>query len=106
MSYNNPLRSLFDYVDGKSTIYYGKKADHTTGIEEGDYLIDSSDGCTYRWDDEQKKWVEAINYSKAIDDAIKGLNESLTAQLDNKIDTWAQSTDPSSSWTTEDKPKA
>ena len=52
------LRSLFDLTDGKSTIYYGKTTDTYANLENGDYLVDSTDGCTYRWDATNNTWVE------------------------------------------------
>ena len=56
---------LFDKVDGKSTIYYGKTTDSFTGVETGDYLIDDTDGSSYRWNG--SAWVKVTDYKTAID---------------------------------------
>lgn len=55
---------LFDKVDGKSTIYYGTTSDSYTDVEIGDYLIDSTDGSSYRYDG--TKWVKVTDYQTAI----------------------------------------
>lgn len=57
--------SLFDRIDGKSTIYYGTPTAPTStlyaDVEDGDYLVDETDGSTYRWDEtviDANKWVK------------------------------------------------
>ena len=59
---------LFDKVDGKSTIYYGTTSGTYTGVETGDYLVDSTDGSSYRWDG--SKWVKVTDYKTTITNAI------------------------------------
>ena len=56
---------LFDKVDGKSTIFYGTTSGTYTGVETGDYLVDSTDGSSYRYDG--SKWVKVTDYQGAID---------------------------------------
>ena len=51
-------KSLFDLTDGKSSIYYGTTTGTYANLENGDYLVDSTDGCTYRWDATNNTWVE------------------------------------------------
>ncbi len=62
--YKSSSTSLFDFADGKSTIYYGKTTDTYTNVETGDYLVDSTDGCTYRWSG--SSWVKQTDYNSAI----------------------------------------
>ena len=59
---------LFDKVDGKSTIYYGTTSGTYTGVETGDYLVDSTDGSSYRWDG--SNWVKVTDYKTTITNAI------------------------------------
>lgn len=56
---------LFDRIDSKSTVYYGKPSAITQNLEVGDYLVDDTDGCSYRWDG--SKWVKLTDYKTAID---------------------------------------
>ena len=56
---------LFDKIDTKVSIYYGKPSAVTQNLEVGDYLVDSTDGCSYRWDG--SKWVKLTDYKAAID---------------------------------------
>lgn len=59
---------LFDKIDGKSTIYYGTTSS-VTSAEEGDYLVDSENDCTYRWNN--GAWVLATDYKQVAIDAIE-----------------------------------
>lgn len=61
---------LLDTIDGKSTIYYGNPSTVTTGINQGDYLVDETDGSTYRWNG--SAWVKVTDYQTAIDDMQVG----------------------------------
>ena len=97
--------SLFDYADGKSTIYYGTTALRPSDAETGDYLVDSTDGCTYRWSG--SAWIKLTDYETAVASAKKELENSISAiqsdlqgQIDGKIETYYQASDPASSWTT------
>lgn len=56
---------LFDKIDTKASIYYGKPSAITQNLEVGDYLVDNTDGCSYRWDG--SKWVKLTDYKTAID---------------------------------------
>lgn len=58
---------LFDKIDGKTAIYYGTQSS-VTSAEEGDYLVDSTDGSSYRWDG--SKWVKVTDYKTTITNAI------------------------------------
>lgn len=59
---------LFDKIDGKTAIYYGTTSS-VTSAEEGDYLVDSENDCTYRWND--GAWVLATDYKQVAIDAIE-----------------------------------
>ena len=69
---------LFDKVDGKTTVFYGKTTDTFTDVETGDYLVDATDGSSYRYDG--SKWVKVTDYQAAIDSmSIGGRNLFVTA---------------------------
>ena len=59
---------LFDKIDGKSAIYYGTTSS-VTSAEEGDYLVDSENDCTYRWNN--GAWILATDYKQVAIDAIE-----------------------------------
>ena len=88
---------LFDAVDGKTTIYYGSPSGTYSGVETGDYLVDPTDGCSYRWDG--SGWIKVTDYNSEI----AALRTSLESQIDAKIETWAQASNPASSWTAADR---
>ena len=70
---------LFDKIDGKAAIYYGTTSS-VTSAEEGDYLVDSTDGSSYRWDG--SKWVKVTDYKTAIDNIeIGGRNLLIKKEL-------------------------
>ena len=100
VAYNSPSRSLFDLADGKSTIYYGTTSGTYANVEVDDYLVDSTDGCTYKWNG--TAWVKVTDYSSSISGAINDLRDELEGQIDAKIETWAQTTDPALSWNATD----
>lgn len=71
---------LFDKIDNKTSIYYGTTASITTA-ETGDYLVDSTDGSSYRWDG--NNWVKVTDYKTAIDDIeIGGRNLLLKSAIE------------------------
>ena len=63
--YDEQSTSLFDFADGKSTIYYGTTSETYSGVKTGDYLVDSSTGSTYRWNG--SSWDTMTDYQSAID---------------------------------------
>lgn len=104
---------LFDAIDGKTTIYYSTPSDSTlyAKAQHGDYLVDSTDGKTYRWNSqkvEANKWVTVTDYQTAITSSLNNfitgryandLSGLETMIVDSTIETWYQDTDPSdSSW--------
>ena len=93
--------AVFDEIDGKSAIFYGTTSQTYTGVQTGDYLVDSTTGSTYRWSG--SAWVKQTDYATAIATALDALEEDLQEQIDGKIDTFYQSSDPSTNWTTEQK---
>lgn len=64
--YDAQSTSLFDVANGKSTIYYGTTSGTYSGVKTGDYLVDSTDGCTYRWSG--SAWVKETDYKSAVDE--------------------------------------
>lgn len=93
--------AVFDEIDGKSAIFYGTTSQTYTGVQTGDYLVDSSNGSTYRWSG--TAWVKQTDYAAAIATAMADLEEDLQEQIDGKIDTFYQSADPSTNWTAAEK---
>lgn len=93
--------AVFDEIDGKSAIFYGTTSGTYTGVQTGDYLVDSSNGSTYRWSG--SAWVKQTDYATAIATAMADLEEDLQEQIDGKIDTFYQSADPSTNWTAAEK---
>ena len=61
---------LFDKIDGKTAIYYGTRSS-VTSAEEGDYLVDSTDGSSYRWNN--GAWVKVTDYKTTITNAIDNI---------------------------------
>lgn len=86
--YDAQTTSLFDFADGKSTIYYGTPSGTYANKEVGDYLVDSTDGSTYRWSG--SAWVKVTDYQTAVD-AIEIGGRNLL------LDTATPSTSPGSS---------
>ena len=87
---------LFDKVDGKSTIYYGTTSDSYTGVETGDYLVDSTDGSSYRWNGSE--WVKVTDYQTTITNAIDNIqigsrNLALDSSLTGNIQKWNPTAD-------------
>ena len=97
----NVPTAVFDKIDGKTTIFYGTTSGTYTGVQTGDYLVDSNNGNTYRWNG--TSWTKQTDYNTAISTAISGLRSDLESQIDEKIDTWYQSSDPSTNWTSAEK---
>ena len=97
-AYSSTSNNLFDLADGKCTIFYGTTSGTYSNKQTGDYLVDNTDGSTYRWSG--TAWVKQTDYASAITSAINALKTDLETQIDAKIETWAQSADPATSWTT------
>ncbi len=95
---------LFDKIDTKTTIYYGQTTDRYPNVESGDYLVDSTDGSTYRYENDQ--WIKVTDYASAINELeqeINNMQKDLQSQIDGKVQTWYQPTDPALNWSTEEK---
>lgn len=88
-------------IASKSTIYYGSASGTYSGVSTGDYLVDNTTGSTFKWDG--SSWVKQTDYASAITTAISGLRSDLETQIDGKINTFYQSSDPSTSWTSTQK---
>ena len=98
VEYSMQTDNLFDFVDHKTTIWYGSPSGTYTGVATGDYLVDDTDGSTYRWDGTQ--WLRLTDYAAAIAAAVNALQAVLEAQIDAKVETWAQDSNPATNWTT------
>ena len=56
--------NLFDLADGKTTIFYGPPSETYSNKQVGDYLVDNTDGATYRWNG--TAWAKQTDYNAAI----------------------------------------
>lgn len=65
--------AVFDEIDGKSAIFYGTTSQTYTGVQTGDYLVDSTSGKTYRWNG--SSWVVQTDYASAISNYDTSLNQ-------------------------------
>jgi hypothetical protein len=61
---------VFDEIDGKAAIYYGSPSATYADAEEGDYLVDATDGCTYRRS-ATNQWVKVTDYAEPVAAAAK-----------------------------------
>lgn len=67
-AYSSTSSNLFDLVDGKTTIFYGTNTGTYANVQVGDYLVDSTNGKTYRWNG--SAWVLLIDYKNYTDTAV------------------------------------
>lgn len=101
-----------DTADGKRTVFTSQP---TVPYDEGDlWASGGDDGKTLMVCVKSRttgsftssEWVKANDsdlnaFAKTIEDSLTGIQD----QLDKKAETWYQSTDPSTSWTTDDAKK-
>ena len=85
---------IFDSIDGKSAIFYGTTSGTYENVQTGDYLVDNTDGSTYRYNG--SSWTKVTDYASAV----SSLRNSLETQIDSKVQTWYQSANPATSWST------
>ena len=96
--YKSPTTSLFDFADSKASVYYGVYPfSDIVDMNENDIAVDSDTEKIYRYDG--ITWSEIQNYNDAIDD----LKDSLIGQLDSKIETWVQDTNPANAWSSSEQ---
>lgn len=54
------------YSLGRQTkVFYGSPTSTFTDVQQDDYLVDSSTGCTYKYNN--SSWVKITDYQSAID---------------------------------------
>ena len=70
--------SLFDFADGKSTVFYGSPTVIPTGVENDDYLVDPDTGNTYKFDGSTRTWTLVTDYKTPID----GLTSNIATIVD------------------------
>ena len=75
-AYSSTTDNLFDLIDGKTTIYYGTNTGTYPDVREGDYLVDSTNGKTYRWSG--TAWVLLLDYKGYTDSAVSGAKVTRT----------------------------
>lgn len=73
--YASTSDNLFDLADGKSTIYYGSPTGSYTDVDNGDYLVDSSTGMTYRY--QGGSWVKQTDYQTYTTQAVDTATEQI-----------------------------
>lgn len=67
-AYSSTSSNLFDLVDGKTTIFYGTNTGTYANVQVGDYLVDSTNGKTYRWNG--SAWVLLLDYKTYTDSEV------------------------------------
>lgn len=103
-----PPDSVFDEIDGKASIYVSQPK---TPYHIGDLWLSSSTADILTCINERLEgnftssdWQKRNKYTddskaKEVEEALTALGEDLYTQIDGKIETWYQSTDPSAAWT-------
>ena len=84
VAYASTSENLFDLADGKSTIYYGSPTGSYSGVETGDYLVDSSTGNTYRY--QGGAWVKQTDYKTYTDTQITSAKRTIHDEYMDAID--------------------
>lgn len=75
--YQSSAESLFDFADGKTTIWYGTPSS-VTSASNGDYLVDSATGNTYKWDSTVSDWILQTDYATPL----SSLNQQISTVVD------------------------
>jgi len=73
--YASTSDNLFDLADGKTAIFYGSPTGSYSGVSNGDYLVDSSTGMTYRYNN--GAWVKQTDYKTYADTQIADATEMI-----------------------------
>ena len=112
--------AIFDSIDGKSAIYVSKPTNYkardmwiiesglTAGdmpadCTVGDIVVATTDSTAY----DKTHWQKKVKYTddSALNTFLSGTYRSdlssLQSQIDKKAETWMQSSDPATAWTTE-----
>lgn len=84
VSYSSTSSNIFDLADGKSTIFYGSPTGSYSDIEEGDYLVDSSNGNTYRY--RGGAWVKVTDYQTYTNNAVASATSTIQSQYEQAIE--------------------
>ena len=84
IAYASTSKNLFDLADGKSTIYYGSPTGTYSGVDTGDYLVDSSTGNTYRY--QGGAWVKQTDYKTYTTNAIASAKTTIQNEYEQAID--------------------
>lgn len=77
------LKTVSVSVNGKSTIYYGTTSGTYSNVKTGDYLVDSTDGATYRWDGSQ--WVKQTDYKTYADNLVSQSHTTWQSEWEQAI---------------------
>lgn len=67
-AYSSTSSNVFDLIDGKTTIFYGTNTGIYANVQVGDYLVDSTNGKTYRWNG--SSWVLLLDYKTYTNGAV------------------------------------
>ena len=79
----NVPKAVFDEIDGKAAIFYGKPTDTYSGVATGDYLVDSTDGSTYRYNG--SVWVKVTDYKTYTDDSVSTAIDTYDDELTQTV---------------------
>lgn len=102
----DPPQAVFDSIDGKAQIFISQPK---PPYSQGDLWFNSAsadimtcivarESGSYNSADWQKR--NKYTDDSALDSFIKGEFSDLETQVDGKVETWAQTSDPSTSWNT------
>lgn len=103
----NPPQSVFDAIDGKAQIFIAQpkppyqKGDLWFNSTTSDIMTCISDRASGTFS--SGDWEKRNKYTdnSALDSFINGEFADLEEQVDGKVETWAQTTDPSENWKTD-----
>jgi len=82
--YSSTSDNLFNLANGKSTIFYGSTSGTYANKKTGDYLVDSSNGATYRWNG--SSWVKQTDYQTYTTNAIATAKTTIQSEYEQAIE--------------------
>lgn len=82
--YASTSNNIFDLADGKSTIFYGSPAGTYSGVDNGDYLVDNSDGSTYRY--QSGAWIKQTDYQTYTDTEVAAAKTTIESEYEQAIE--------------------
>lgn len=101
-----PPDEIFDRIDGKAQIYTSQPVPPYqigdlwfNGVDILTCVVDKEIGAYAAADWEKRNAYTDDSYAKQVEGIVEALGDDLHQQLDGKIESYSQPTDPSSAWT-------